>query len=92
MSYRVGIAYIPEEGIVEAYGDVAFDVSVKLEHFKRWLERYQDKGRLPIGVCRLEECSKFFVKRRRDQLYCSPKHKVQAFRRGKTKSKAGQRM
>ena len=41
-------------------------------NFEEWLSRYQDL--LPIGVCRYEKCRKFFVKKRRDERYCSPRH------------------
>ncbi|MEM4413849.1 MAG: hypothetical protein QXD59_06195 [Candidatus Caldarchaeum sp.] len=47
-------------------------VAHAVANFKDWLDHY--KERLPIGVCRYEKCQQFFVKERRDERYCSPRH------------------
>jgi hypothetical protein len=59
---------------VEFYGDewLAYLMAEQIENFKRALVAWQE--RFPVGVCRLEDCRKLFVKPRRDALYCSPRH------------------
>lgn len=72
------------EPTVEAkrrYGDelVAREILPDLWNFHVWVQEAQRQGTFPIGVCRYRKCRRFFVKKRRGQLYCSPQHKVKAF-------------
>lgn len=72
-------AYQAEAEALQQYGveDIALDIGLYLEHFKTWLEKYHSEDSFPIGIC--QECGNLFVKRRKDQLYCSPTHKARAF-------------
>lgn len=71
-------AYQAEAEALQRYiEDIALDVGLYLENFKTWLEKYHSGDNFPIGIC--QECGNLFVKRRKDQLYCSPTHKARAF-------------
>jgi len=89
VTYEVG-RHIPEGNAGKRFGDelIARDLCYAVEDFKQWLGRYQSRGRFPIGVCHFKDCERLFVKKRRDQLYCLPQHKVQAFRKSKNNVKS----
>jgi len=61
-----------DQTLIEKYFPAWYDAVGRLESFKSHLAL--EKEHFPIGVCRYEKCRKFFVKKRKDERYCSPTH------------------
>ncbi len=69
----------PTPEAVQRYGDdfTAEVMGTWLERFKRALASCGED--FPLGVCRYEKCGRFFVKKRKDEIYCSRTHKKLAW-------------
>lgn len=64
----------PTPEAVQRYGDdfTAEVMGTWLERFKRALASCGED--FPLGVCRYEKCGRFFVKKRKDEMYCTKTH------------------
>jgi hypothetical protein len=54
------------------YHPASVDTADFIHTFKSFL--FSEQDHLPVGVCRLETCRIFFVKKRKDERYCSRQH------------------
>ncbi len=87
---KQAMADMLDEGTIAYYGnrELAEDITIQIENFKSTLSMWEE--RLPVGVCRYHRCHRpfgFFLKKRKDERYCSPTHKKLAWQEIRRKAK-----